>query len=104
MPNDLLRQRQRGRKLFAGDHGRQKHQGKMQEDHRSRATTGCVSKDVVVRDRAYTYPLFRTGRGLDAVATLDYISLEADRARTAVQLEEQAASIAQDAARLVTTP
>jgi len=60
----------------------------MQGDHRFRATTDCVSKDVASRDRAYTYPLLGTGRRLDAVATLDYISLEADWTRTAMQLEE----------------
>jgi len=51
-----------------------------------------------------TNPLLRTSRSLDAIATFDHISLEADWARSAVQLEEQAASIAQDASGLVATP
>lgn len=43
-------------------------------------------------------------RGLDAVPALDHIGLEAYRARTAVQLEEQAAGVAQDGANLIAAP
>lgn len=42
--------------------------------------------------------------GLDAVATLDYIGLEGNRARATVQLEKQAAGVAQDRAHLVASP
>lgn len=41
---------------------------------------------------------------LDAIATLDNVSLERDRPRAAVQLEEQAAGIAEDGTKLVATP
>jgi len=41
---------------------------------------------------------------LDAVAALDDVGLEGDGARPAVQLEEEAAGVAQDGARLVTAP
>lgn len=42
--------------------------------------------------------------GLDAVATLDDIGLEGDGARPAVQLEKQAAGIAEDGAGFIATP
>lgn len=43
-------------------------------------------------------------RGLDPVATLDDIRLQADRTRRAVELEEQTTGIAQDGADLVPPP
>lgn len=42
--------------------------------------------------------------GLNAVATLDDISLERDRSRSAVQLQEEAAGIAENGARLIASP
>lgn len=43
-------------------------------------------------------------RTFDTIATFDHISLEADRSRTAVQLEEEAAGIAEDGANLIPPP
>jgi hypothetical protein len=48
--------------------------------------------------------LLGAGSSLDAVAALDNVRLETDRTRTAVQLEEETTSIAQDRAHLVATP
>jgi hypothetical protein len=48
--------------------------------------------------------LLGTGSSLDAVAALDNVRLETDGTRTAMQLEEETASIAQDRAHLVATP
>lgn len=48
--------------------------------------------------------LLGAGSSLDAVAALDNVCLETDGTRTAMQLEEEAASIAQDRAHLVATP
>jgi hypothetical protein len=48
--------------------------------------------------------LLGTGSSLDAVAALDDVRLETDGTRTAMQLEEETASIAQDRAHLVATP
>lgn len=42
--------------------------------------------------------------GLDTIATLDDIGLERDWSRAAVQLEEQAAGIAEDGARFIASP
>jgi hypothetical protein len=41
---------------------------------------------------------------LDAVAALDDIGLERDGARAAVQLQEEAAGVAEDGARLIAAP
>jgi len=43
-------------------------------------------------------------RGLDAVARLDHVGLERDGTRAAVQLEEEAAGVAEDGAGLIATP
>jgi hypothetical protein len=48
--------------------------------------------------------LLRAGGCLDTVTALDDIGLEADGTRATVQLEEKAASVAQDGTHLVATP
>jgi hypothetical protein len=50
------------------------------------------------------YLLLGASSSLDAVAALDNVRLETDGTRTAMQLEEETASIAQDRAHLVATP
>lgn len=51
-----------------------------------------------------TYPLFLSRRSLDAVSALDNVGLQAYRARTAVKLQEETAGIAEDTARLISSP
>ena len=56
---------------------------------------------------AYTYLLFgchARAHSLDAVPTLDDISLERDWARTSVQLKIKAAGITQECAELISPP
>lgn len=48
--------------------------------------------------------LLGTGGRLDTVTALDHICLETDGTRATVQLEKEAASIAQDGTHLVATP
>lgn len=48
--------------------------------------------------------LLGASSSLDAVAALDNVRLETDWTGTAMQLEEETASIAQDRAHLVATP
>ena len=48
--------------------------------------------------------LLGTRGSLDAVAALDDVRLETDGTRTAMQLEEETASIAKNRAHLVATP
>ena len=48
--------------------------------------------------------LARSLRGLDAIARLDHVGLERDGTRAAVQLEEEAAGVAEDGAGLIATP
>lgn len=58
----------------------------------------------LVKSDLMTNLLLGAGSSLDAVAALDNVCLETDGTRTAVQLEEETTSIAQDRAHLVATP
>lgn len=51
-----------------------------------------------------TDSLLRAGGGLDAIAALDNVCLETNRARTAVQLEEETTRVTQNGTHLVATP
>jgi hypothetical protein len=68
----------------------------------------CVSEQRHARVRRDTTYLgsFLDGLpgALDSVATLDHVCFQTDRTRTAMQLEEQATSVAKDGTKLVTTP
>ena len=56
-----------------------------------------------VEQSAYLPPL-AIGRCFYSISTLDYVRLEADRSRTTVQFQEEAAGIAQDRAYLIPAP
>lgn len=58
----------------------------------------------VVEDEGLTDLLLGAGGSLDAVAALDDVRLETDGTRTAMQLEEETASIAQNRTHLVAPP
>jgi hypothetical protein len=53
---------------------------------------------------ARTHLALRTLASLDAIATFDYIGLQAYRARPPVQLQEQSAGVAKNGAQLVAAP
>jgi len=59
--------------------------------------------DEVVEEQADPSPL-NLACSLDPITTLDDICFEADGSRSIVQLEEQAASVAQNRARVIATP
>lgn len=53
---------------------------------------------------AYLLLLLARSGGLDAIARLDNVGLEGDRARSAVQLEEEATCVAEDRTDLIASP
>jgi hypothetical protein len=56
-----------------------------------------------VQGRVHLLP-WALGRGLDTIPTLDNVCFQADRTRSAVELEEQAARVAEHGAGIIATP
>lgn len=66
---------------------------------------GAISKALHTETSGFPYLSFLAlCRTFDTIATFDHIGLEADGSRTAVQLEEEAASIAEDRANFIPPP
>ena len=65
---------------------------------------GHIYIEVTYRILAYLLLLLSEARSLDAVTGLDNVGLEAYRARATVQLEEEAAGVAEDGSDLIASP
>jgi hypothetical protein len=80
-----------------------RHRGVRQEGHLGHLSRACQRQ---YRDNSgVAYPLATAGPArLHAVAALDDIRLERDGARAAVQLQEEAAGIAENRAILIAAP